>query len=159
MAVAEAHRGLYRSRDLRTVDLCRVLTDLAEHLGSLSPRVAVRCLSEGEMTIDAERGIPLGLIANELLTNAVKHAYAEGETGTVETTLDEQGGFVVLTVTDNGRGMPLDRSGVAGGLGTALVGSLARQVGAEVDVETCPGLGTTVRLTLPREPVRRARAP
>ncbi|WP_407927898.1 sensor histidine kinase [Belnapia arida] len=151
MAVAEAHRSLYRSSDLRTVDLCRVLTDLTEHLGSLSPKVAVRCASHAGVNMDAERGIPIGLIASELLSNAIKHAYPDGGQGAVEATVEERDGLVVLTVEDGGRGMPLDSPGTRSGLGSALVRSLARQVGARVSVESCPGRGTKVRLTLTRE--------
>lgn len=154
MAVAEAHRALYQSTDLRTVDLRQVLADMANHLGSLSPQVTVRCASGGAVPIDAERGIPLGLIASELLTNAVKHAYPAGEPGVVEAAVEDREGMIVLSVADEGRGTPPSPAAepASSGLGSTLVRSMARQVGASVDVATGPGKGTRVTLTLPREP-------
>ncbi|RAI55385.1 sensor histidine kinase [Roseicella frigidaeris] len=177
LAVAESHRALHGSPDLRSIDLGQVLRDLCAHLGSLSPALTLRCHAVGELPLDAERGIPFGLLANELLTNALQHAYPEGAPGLVEAVLALEGEEVVLRVTDAGRGLPAPgaaqgaapgASGAAegapagagrSGLGSTLLRSLARQLGARIETESAPGQGTRVTVRMPLRPAEPAAAP
>ncbi len=147
-AVAEAHRALFHSRDLQNVEFGRMLEDICSHVGTLSPAVTVQCEADTGLDIDAERAIPLGLVANELLTNAVRHAYAEGQEGIVTATARREGDDVVLTVADAGRGIAADKP-PARSLGSTIVAALAKQVGARTETATAPGAGTTVVLRVP----------
>ncbi len=90
--------------------------------------------------------MPLGLIANELVANALKHASPEGAAGKIRIGLWRyDDGTVRLSVSDTGRGI----APVAGGdgLGMRLVEGLARQVGARLEMQ-CEA-GAAVYLTLP----------
>jgi two-component sensor histidine kinase len=156
-AVAEAHRALFQSRDLRSVAVDRMLEDICSYVGALSPTVTIRCQTVDDLEIDAERAIPLGLIVNELLTNAVRHAYPEGADGEVLARADRDGEDLRIVVADKGVGITVDPSRPRT-LGGTIVLSLARQIGARCETLTEPGAGTTVtfRLRIAHDPSRPA---
>ena len=146
-AIAEAHRALFQSRDLRSVAVDRMLEDICSYVGALSPSVTVRCQTGDDLEIDAERAIPLGLIVNELLTNAVRHAYPDGADGEVMACGDRDGDDLRIVVADKGVGIAADPSRPRT-LGGTIVLSLARQIGARCETVTGPGEGTTVTFRL-----------
>lgn len=149
-AVGESHRALHRSADLTTVDLARMLGDLATHVGQLVASARVECQAEEGVEIDAERAIPLGLVVSELLTNAARHAYGGGEGGVVWVRAATVDGQVEVTVSDEGVGMDPEAPRTES-LGTTIVRALTRQIGAELILSSAPGCGTTVTLRLPRK--------
>ena len=103
-AVADVHEALQRSPDMRSVRLDRLLHDLCGNLAVLHPEVVVRCEASVCLHVDADVAIPLGLIASELLTNALRHAFRPGEAGTVTLTATSECGFQGIADTDsNGR--------------------------------------------------------
>lgn len=152
-AVAEAHRALHQSRDLRNVEFGRMLADICAHTSTLNPRVETACRVEGEVELDAERAIPLSLIVSELLTNASRHAYPEGEHGKVEVEAAVDAGWLRVSIVDRGIGIDPGRPR-SGTLGATIVQALARQIGAAVESVSTPGEGTaiTVRLRLAEGP-------
>ena len=78
----------------------------------------------------SEQAAPLGLIVNEFITNSLKYAF-DGPEGTVGLRLEpSRGGAARLTLWDDGRGLPADRSG---GTGMRMIEGLARQLSARVD--------------------------
>jgi two-component system, sensor histidine kinase PdtaS len=85
--------------------------------------------------------VPLGLILNELITNALKHAFPAGSAGQIEVTLDAIGEGLRLTVSDNGPGVSNKAHG--SGLGHRLVRALARQLNGTVQVNST-ALGTSI---------------
>lgn len=147
MAIGDIHRTLYQSADLRTVDLAQVLAELARHARGLASAVTLRCDLPDSLPLDAERAIPLGLVVNELATNAVQHAYPAGQAGTVTIQARGTTDAVVVTVADDGVGLP--GGDAAPGLGGTIVKALGRQIGAIVETRTAPGAGTSVTLRLP----------
>jgi two-component sensor histidine kinase len=99
------------------------------------------------MEISMARAVPLGLIVNELVTDSLKHAFPGGRQGLVSLALRrEVEGFAVLSVSDDGIGLPADFS-VSGskGLGITLVDTLCDQIQAELFVEQGPGASFRVR--------------
>jgi two-component sensor histidine kinase len=96
--------------------------------------------------LPVDRAIPLGLIVNELVTNAVKYAFPSETRGTVAVTLKRTPGELRLTVSDDGKGV--DRRRSDSGLGGRLVDTFARQLGGQVARES-GNTGTIVCLTLP----------
>ncbi|HZF74665.1 MAG TPA: PAS domain-containing protein, partial [Acetobacteraceae bacterium] len=151
MAIAEAHRTLYQSEDFGTVDLCQILKDLAAQAdGSAAGGVTVRCDMPPSLPLDAERAIPLGLVANELVMNAVKHAYPPGHPGLVRVVLEQRSDDIVLRVADNGVGLGGAAASGRHGLGTTLVRTLTRQIGATFSTKSAPGAGTAATLVMAR---------
>src|SRR5690606_5864699 len=107
-----AHRRLYLDNSVEIIDLSRYLTELMDELTSSLEggwRDAVQ-LDLSPVLTDAARAVSLGLVANELLTNAVKYAY-EGRPGPVNIRLEQHRETLRLIVADRGPGM---NSGIAG---------------------------------------------
>jgi two-component sensor histidine kinase len=96
--------------------------------------------------LPTDRAIPIGLIVNELVTNAVKYGFPGEAKGTVMVTLKRVPGELRLTVADDGQG--LDPGRADSGLGGRLVDAFAQQLGGQVERKS-DNQGTTVRLILP----------
>jgi chemotaxis protein methyltransferase CheR len=123
--------------------LCRDLIESVQKEYGTS--IALKTDIESE-SLPVDRAVPLGLIVNELVTNAVKYAFSGETRGTVAVTLKRIPGALRLTVSDDGKGADPQRAN--SGLGGRLVDTFARQLGGKVERES--GLhGTTVRLILP----------
>ena len=93
--------------------------------------------------------MPLGLVAGDALTNALKHAFPEGREGRVRVVLRAVGGGLMrLCVEDDGVGLPAERRG--GSLGLRLIEMFAPQIKSKVTMENRPdGDGTVVAVTFP----------
>ncbi len=146
----QALAGVYKnlalsSADLEAVRLHDYLDDICDRLrdGMLSPAVLLEFEAD-EATVPNEKAIRIGLIVNELVTNAAKHAFPDG-VGTITVRLERSEDILRLIVEDDGKG--LGNAEPTDGLGTKLVSMLARQIGAKL--ETISRDGTTYRLTMP----------
>jgi two-component sensor histidine kinase/PAS domain-containing protein len=127
--------------------LCRDLIESVQKENGIS--IALRTDIESEL-LRADRAIPLGLIVNELVTNAVKYAFPDAARGTVVVTLKRIPGELRLTVSDDGKGVDPRRTD--SGVGGRLVEAFTRQLGGQIERES-GNKGTIVSLTLPsREP-------
>ena len=123
--------------------LCRDLIESVQKENGIS--IALKTDIESEL-LPADRAIPLGLIVNELVTNAVKYAFPTETRGTVAVTLKRIPGELRLTVSDDGKGVDPRRTD--SGVGGRLVDIFARQLGGQVERES-GNKGTIVCLTLP----------
>lgn len=123
--------------------LCRDLIESVQKENGTT--IALKTDIESE-PLPVDRAIPLGLIVNELVTNAVKYAFPRETRGTVLVTLKRIPGELRLTVADDGKG--LDPRRADSGLGGRLVDTFARQLGGQVARES-GNTGTIVSLTLP----------
>lgn len=125
-------------------DLCR---DIARsfNLGSRSISLDVQV---DDSKIHIERAVIVGLLVNELVTNALKHAFPDGRPGTVTVRYWKEGSGTVLEVADNGVGMGPGRAGAddARHLGLRLIDGFAEQLDGTLEF-TSEG-GTRVRLLL-----------
>jgi two-component sensor histidine kinase len=131
-AIGALYDKLYRSGETREVELDDYLRFLAETLffGQAAEDRGIALELELErVRIDMGRAAPLGLIANELLADCLKHAFPDGRRGTVRLELRREGEELVLEVGDDGVGLP---GGVARGercgRGLVIVDLLARQL-------------------------------
>lgn len=139
VVMGRIHQQLYASNDFAHIDLGRHLPELALGLLAMegdSGRIVLD-LAVAPLACDLDTAIPLGLIANELISNSLKHAFPEGRGGRLSIRLAPAGnGRVALTVADDGIGAQGDgtREGPgAGGVGTMLIQALASQIEAEVE--------------------------
>lgn len=134
--MALVHERLYGSGDLANIDLSIYLRDVVDGIAA-----ACRQRSSGlsiavdidDVIVGVDQALPCGLIVSELVTNAMRHAFVDHEAGHVQVTLrGGQGGRCVLTVADDGAGMPSDDELAAKQtLGLDLVRLLCRQLGGE----------------------------
>src|SRR5450830_1058384 len=123
--------------------LCRDLIESVQKEKGISIALNTDIASE---SLPVDRAIPLGLIVNELVTNAVKYAFHGEPKGTIAVTLKRFTGELLLMVSDDGQGADPRRAD--SGLGGRLVDSFARQLGGQVERESS-NKGTIVCLILP----------
>lgn len=142
--VARIHERLYRTDQIETVEFGQYLrelcADIAEslQLGETQRRIVIEA-TPAEMRID--QAVYLALIANELVTNAFKHAYPEGADGVVEVRFEAEPEERRLQVIDHGVGVVgIDPAEAGRGIGMSLVRALIAQIEGRLMVErTEPG--------------------
>jgi len=135
-AVSLVHRRLYTSDDVAFVEMSQYLTGLVDELRRAmeSERGAVIELSAEPIRVRTDTAVSIGLIVNELVTNAVKYAYPGGAAGAIRVGLTRKsGGNAELVVEDDGVGYPGEALTPRGsGLGATIVTAMARTVQATV---------------------------
>ncbi|MGE3763598.1 MAG: CHASE domain-containing protein, partial [Kofleriaceae bacterium] len=148
--IALVHERLYQSRDLAAIGFDDYLKSLVANVMSAQNAAArnVTATTDVEgISLPIQRAIPCGLIVNELVTNALKHAFPDGRAGSIAVTMKPSGDHVELVVSDDGVGLPssLDPA-KAKTLGLDLVYTFAEQLDATVDVtSTTTGASFTLR--------------
>ena len=158
-SIALVHETLYQSGDLAKISLDGYLGRLAHHLVEswmgMSGRIEL-IVDIAPLDVPIDVAIPCGLIVNELITNAFKHAFPGGRRGAVRISAHPGApGATVLVVADDGVGLPealqVARSGR---LGLELVSTLTRQLRGSLELGGGPG--ATVTITLPAAPAKGA---
>jgi len=137
-SMAVIHQLLYESELYNRIDFPKYLEKLMESLQSTYTRPGrnIRYVIQAEnITLDIDTAIPLGLITNELATNAYKYAFADSSDGEIALNLSKvTDNKYLLRISDNGKGLPegfdVDNSTT---LGLKLVKILARQLKAKLD--------------------------
>ena len=141
-AMGLIHQRLYQTADVTTVDLRPYLTTLVEGLlaayGFDEDRFDL-VLELDLPALDVDRAVPLGLILNELVTNALKHAFAHVARPLLRLHLSAPAGGLLLEVEDNGPGWPPAADRRAGSFGTQLIEALGEQMGGQITTRNQPG--------------------
>jgi PAS domain S-box-containing protein len=151
-AMAMVHEALYRAESLSAVDFAEYALTLCQQLVRTYcvQGKAVRLTSDVEpVQLNIELAVPFGLILNEMMTNALKHAFPDGAGGEVRLVLRRgDNGGCVLRLLDDGVGLGAGGGAESQGtLGLRLVRLLARQVHGEFELlPRAPG--TEARLTV-----------
>ena len=150
-AVAELYDVISRSAALGPVPVQPYLAGIASSLHSslIGKAADIEILVEAEaLLIDPDKAVSVGLIVNELATNAVKHAFPGGG-GRIYLSFERRDDDVLLIVRDDGIGHDQARnSGVRSGLGSRYVEAFVKQLGATVARATGSS-GTTMTVKLP----------
>ncbi|AWK86656.1 sensor histidine kinase [Azospirillum thermophilum] len=148
-SIALVQEQLHGADTVSGVDLGDYLRSLVTAVAGLRGRLAVE-VDADPLPLPLDRAVPIGLIVNELLTNALKHAFPDGRPGTirVEARRDAQGAVAIL-VADDGIGLAdamLEERPRS--LGYRLIRRLAVQAAATVDLDPGSGRGTRHRIRL-----------
>ena len=129
-ALASVHRRLYESDNLSIFDVGSfaetLLRDVISASGRSNIRLDIQC---APIFVPARHATALGLILNELFTNAIKHAFADGRSGTISLSTMTTNGDARISISDDGPGMSNDRT--TSGLGLTLMKRLSKQTGTE----------------------------
>jgi two-component sensor histidine kinase len=148
-AIANASQQLaVKSEELTAVRLDDHLCGLVQQIerGLSREEIEVGCEVDG-VTASPHAATSISIIVNELVTNAIKHAFGGREAGRVSV-IGRSGNPFELTVSDDGHGIHASRADGHSGLGSKLVESFARQLGAQHQVMSS-AQGTTHRLLIP----------
>lgn len=150
--IARVHRRLQIYNDRVVVDTKSYINELCNdlRLSRLASRsIALECDAESH-SVSVEKAVPLGLIINESVTNATKHAFPDERPGIITVRFVREGSHYILTVADDGIGTPPGTTG--GGTGSRLMQMLAAQLGSKVAFEARnPGSAVVVTIAVKTE--------
>jgi PAS domain S-box-containing protein len=150
-SIGTVHRRLYQSQDVRTFNLDEFVRDIARELMVASGRTDIDLSLELEPTrVPSQRASPIALLLNELMTNALKHAFPIGRAGRLVISMVHSDGRLIVTLADDGLGMETDEKGgeAKPGFGIRLIRTVVRQLQGTVHwLDANPG--TLVRVSLP----------
>jgi two-component sensor histidine kinase len=133
-AVAQVHRRLYTSHDLKSVLLNQYLEALLEDLrrSAEGNRMSRLTLAAEPIEIDPDRAVAIGIIVNELVMNAVKYAYPDGA-GPIHVVLNAQDDNLLLSIADDGVGLNVRTDPRSTGMGQRIVTAMASKLDASVE--------------------------
>jgi PAS domain S-box-containing protein len=168
-AIAAIHEQLYASKDLSSIEFGPYLRTLVRGLfgihGAKKDRIALQ-VDTADVVLNVQQAMPLGLIVNELVINALKHAFPQNRSGVIVVSLTYaaangvggdpmQADLVQLRVEDDGVGLPADKDmSQVQSMGFNLVNLLAQQLHGKLEVSR--GSGLSVTLTFHRSHVSSA---
>lgn len=148
-AVATVHRRLFQG-DPTAFDVAAFVRDLTGDLAAAAGRDDLEIVLELDpVTLPAASAATFALVFNELLGNALKHAFPAGRPGRIAVTLTRQADACLFTVADDGVGL----AGQAPGFGSTIIKLLCQQLHADFQVaDAQPGVRVTVTVPMPATP-------
>ncbi|MBN2049432.1 MAG: PAS domain S-box protein [Spirochaetales bacterium] len=149
-SIGQVYEQLYNSGGLNDVELTQYIRDAigAFSVAYAAEKNSIRFLSDLEdLYLDVKRTTNIGLIMNELLTNAVKYAYPAEHSGEIRVELGKVDNDIVLSVSDDGKGLGKDFDGHDKGTGLLIIDLLTEEINGSFSIKN--DNGTKARLTLP----------
>jgi len=139
ISMALIHEELYRSEDMESIDfsdyLAKLINDLSSSYAIKKEKIKIN-VDVDTIYLDMDTAIPLGLMANELISNSFKHAFANEEKGEIYVSLDFDDDKFTLILGDNGVGFPKEINfKETDSLGLQLVTTLIAQIGGNIELE------------------------
>ncbi len=143
-AIATVHRGLFQSEDVERFDLATFVGDLAGDVaGSAGRRDIEVKLDLERVDLATAKAAPLALLISELLSNSIRHAFAD-RPGVIEIRVGREGADVRIEIADDGVGIDDEANA---GFGQTIVKLLCEQLHADCETTNAkPGVRTVIRL-------------
>jgi PAS domain S-box-containing protein len=146
-SIAEAHVAFQVSQSFETVAVDTMIGDICTRLALLDPAITIYQDIVKPLTLHADLAIPLGLIFSEIVTNALRHAFGPGQSGTIHISARRVEGAILIEASDDGRGFSEDTP--RQGLGTTIIKTLCAKINAETKTRSVIGEGTRVTVRVP----------
>jgi len=148
-AISLVHQKLYANTDVMEVAMDVYLRELITYLREsvVTDQNIVFDVDLDPISLSGGQAMPLGLIVNEAVTNAIKYAFGDRHLGHIGISLKgEPGNYISLSIFDDGVGLPPDHeeNTKASSMGMKLIKGLAKTIGGEVTIQSAPG--TTIDL-------------
>ena len=151
-AISKVHHRLYTRDDLTTIDLDDYLETLVSELRvslDKSQRSVTLDLRADPIEVSPDEAVSIGVIVNELVSNAAKYAFADSQGGSISIELDRRGSGYTLSVTDDGVGFDTSVAPRGSGMGMRIVTAVSRSLDSQL--ENLPSQrGTVFRLNVAR---------
>ena len=149
-SIGTVHRRLYQSHDVRAFDLAEFIRDISHELLNSSGRGVVELRLELEPAmVPAQKASPVALLLNELMTNAMRHAFPAGRGGTLRIAMTRAGDGLTVVVQDDGVGMAANAN-PGSGFGSRLIRPVTRQLQGTVSwKDAAPGTVVEIFFPLP----------
>lgn len=149
-AMALVHEVLYSVGSLAHVDLGEYIPKLFDHvkdifMGGGGIRTRLDCDS---IPVTIDQAVPIALLANEMLTNALKHAFPDGRQGEISLRVTRRDDCARLEVADTGVGLPEGISLTSDSIGMTLIRGLTSQLQATARLSGTEGTTVTVEIPL-----------
>ena len=147
-SIALVHERMYQSEDFEKIDYNDYIRKFTRHLFEsyqvYSTRISLS-INKEMVYLPIDKAVPCSLVINELVSNAVKHAFPEGRTGTIFIDFQRQGDTYVLMFRDDGIGMPqgIDNTHYET-LGLELIRGLVRQLNGTIELDRTAGAAYTI---------------
>jgi two-component sensor histidine kinase len=142
-SMALIHQNLYQQEDFSAINSKTYFELLIQNLFksyNISPERIKLVTRIESLQVDVDTMIPLGLVMNELISNALKHAFTDQAQGAIEVNLTEEAGALMLKVSDDGKGLNSQIS--SNSLGFRLINAFKSQLQADLEIKN--DHGTTV---------------
>jgi len=146
--IAAAHEAVYQSDNFQEISLCDYVKRIVGPFAANNKAHIV--LEIDDLRLAIGRLIPIGMIINECITNSLKHAFGDSKPkdNLILVRAGERRGALQLEVHDNGKGFtPDELAGKTNGTGLAIVGGLAKQIDAELEIGTENGARVSISLS------------
>lgn len=144
------HQKLYQGKSLASVEMREYFINLGNYIVSAfgaEDRVSIQCNME-DLELDVDMALPIGLIVNELLTNALKYAFPGNREGQIRIGLTNSPSHLLLEVSDNGIGI-IEGNGKQGtGFGTRLIELLTQQLDGKMILNINQGTSVSFKFQL-----------
>ena len=135
------HQKLYQGKSFSSIEMKEYFENLWDYIVDIygaSERIHIACEMK-ELKLDVDTAIPIGLIVNELFTNALKYAFPDNRKGLIKISLIESGNQLHLEVSDNGIGKNYYDKMEGTGFGTQLIELLTRQLEGKMSLNVKKG--------------------
>lgn len=150
-SMALVHQLLYRSKDFSHIEFLDYLQTVVDSLlrSYQTEAINVEAVVRGDrLQLDIDRAITCGLIVTELVTNALRHAFADRTVGHLAVTLRARAGDVVLEVRDDGNGIPDAAIEGTATFGLQIARTLTQQLAGDIEIALDDGTVIQIRFPL-----------
>lgn len=151
-AISKVHHRLYTRDDLTTIDLDDYLGTLVDELRASmdkGDRKVTLDLRADPILVSPDEAVSIGVIVNELVSNAAKYAFADGAGGSITIELAGQDGGYTLSVVDDGTGFDSAAPATGTGMGMRIVNAVTRSLDSQLETLAQPK-GSAFRLAVKR---------
>lgn len=155
MVLGRAHERFSLRGSKTIIDLCQYVEDLCSDLrvSVLGPQSILVTVEMAHCYLAMEQALPVGLILNELVTNAIKYAFPGNRSGNIHVKLFRRSGELCVAVIDDGVGPTANGNGQGNGSGRGqrLVRALTSQINGTIEISEAPGGGTQCLVCFPAQ--------
>lgn len=145
--MALIHQNLYQEDDLTGIAVKEYLTKLSSNLFDAyniqDDKIELN-INVTDVIIDVDTMIPLGLIINELMSNILKHAFIGRQKGQIDIKLEENQKELLLSISDDGVGIPHSINTQGSTFGYQLIHALADQISAVLNIDITKGTNVSL---------------